>query len=205
MGEMKKAATNAEPGIVPPSKLSHIVLKTSRLVEMREWYMSVLGARVLYGNDRIAFLTFDKEHHRLALVQMDGLEKPAQFSTGLDHVAFTYDDLGTLLSTYKRLKAIGIAPRWPVNHGMTTSLYYQDPDGNRVELQFENYPTEDELLAFIEGPEFAANPMGGAFAPEELIRRFENGEPIYPLVRGIRDPKGPSPEQILKEMDLFRT
>jgi catechol 2,3-dioxygenase-like lactoylglutathione lyase family enzyme len=204
MGDTKMEVTNAATGIVPPSKLSHIVLKTSRFTQMREWYMAVLGARILYGNDRIAFLTFDKEHHRLALVRIDGLEKPARFSSGLDHVAFTYEDLGSLLATYKRLKAIGIEPRWPVNHGMTTSFYYQDPDGNRVELQFENYPSEDELLAFIEGPEFAANPMGSAFVPDELIRRFESGEPVYSLVRSIRDPSGPSPVQILKEMDLYR-
>ena len=187
-----------------PSKLSHIVLKTSRFGEMVDWYLTVLGARVVHGNDRIAFITYDDEHHRMAIVRMDGLEPRPAYAAGLDHVSFTYAQLGDLLETYKRLKAAGIEPRWPVNHGITTSFYYQDPDGNKVELQFENYPTEEEVLAYMNGPEFAANPLGSAFDPEELIKRFEAGEAVYALVRDNRDPGSPPPTQILSEMGLYR-
>jgi len=31
-----------------------------------------------------------------------------------------------------------------VNHRPTTSMYYRDPDGNRVELQIDNFPTAKE-------------------------------------------------------------
>jgi hypothetical protein len=171
---------------------------------MLDWYVCVLGARVVNGNDRIAFLTYDEENHRLALVRMDGLEERPRYAAGLDHVSFTYDDLGHLLSTYKRLREAGIEPRWPINHGMTTSFYYEDPDGNKVELQFENYPTEQEVMEYIEGPVFASNPLGSLFVPDELIERYEAGEPIYDLVRSNRNPEGPQPAKILEEMGLFR-
>jgi catechol-2,3-dioxygenase len=36
----------------------------------------------------------------------------------------------------------------PFNHGLTTSLYYRDPDGNKVELQVDNMTMEqaDEFM-----------------------------------------------------------
>jgi catechol 2,3-dioxygenase-like lactoylglutathione lyase family enzyme len=191
-------------GAKSPSKLSHIVLKTSRFREMVDWYLAVLNGRVVHGNDRIAFITYDEEHHRIAIVRMDDLDPRPAYAAGLDHVSFTYADLADLLTTYKRLRDIEIKPRWPVNHGITTSFYYQDPDGNKVELQFENYPTAEEVVAYMEGPEFAANPLGSAFDPEQLIARFESGEPVYALVHDNRDPQSPRPTQILSEMGLFR-
>lgn len=191
--------------VIPPSKFSHFVLKTGRYEEMRDWYMTVLGARVVQGNDRVAFLTYDNEHHRLAIVRVDDLEPRPRYASGLDHVSYTYEDLGQLLSTYRRLKAAGIEPRWPINHGVTTSLYYQDPDGNKVELQFENFPTDDELHAFFASEEFARNTLGGTFDPEDLVRRYESGEPVSSLVRQPADYRGPSPAEILRDMDLMRT
>ena len=188
-----------------PSKISHFVLKTSRFKEMVEWYMTVLMARIVQGTDHIAFFAYDGEHHRLAIVRIDDLQPRPQYACGLDHIAFTYNDLGALLGTYKRLKAAGIEPRWPLNHGSTTSFYYQDPDGNRVELMFENFPSEEETSAYMGGPEFDRNPLGGAFDPEELVRRYESGEEIYSLVRSNQMSSGPSPVEILTEMDLHRT
>ena len=44
---------------------------------------------------------------------------------------------GDLLDTYRRLKAKGIVPYWPIHHGFTVSLYYRDPDGNRMEFQVD--------------------------------------------------------------------
>ena len=43
------------------------------------------------------------------------------------------------MSTYARLKKAGIEPQFSINHGMTTSLYYPDPDKNMVELQVLGY------------------------------------------------------------------
>ena len=69
-----------------------------------------------------------------------------------------YAGLGDLLATYLRLKAHGILPHWPINHGVTTSMYYRDPDNNRVELQIDNFPTAEELQDYFRSAAFAANP-----------------------------------------------
>ena len=102
---------------------------------------------------------------------------------GLDHVAYTLNSLEELLSTYKRLKGEGIVPVWPINHGLTTSMYYEDPDGLRVEFQVENFDTKNELQAYMHSGAFAENPIGVEFDPEKLLERFENGDPIEELLK----------------------
>jgi hypothetical protein len=115
-------------------------------------------------------------HHRLALIHIPGLPLRDPDAVGTDHVAYAYNNLGELLSTYRRLKAVGIVPHWPINHGVTTSMYYRDPDNNRVELQIDNFPTPAELDGYFHSRAFAENPVGVTYDPEELCRRYEAGE-----------------------------
>jgi catechol-2,3-dioxygenase len=168
---------------IRPAKFAHAVFKTTRFETMKDWWCTVLGARVVFGNVFIAFLTYDDEHHRIALVNDTGLETRAERTAGLEHIAYTYATLGDLLATYERLKAAGITPYWCINHGPTTSMYYRDPDGNQVELQVDNFPTVEELDAFFRSGSFAANPIGVNFDPERLLERFRHGDPVSELVR----------------------
>lgn len=170
--------------MIVPTKLAHVVFRTRRLEELQRWYTTVLGARVVFANAFIAFLTYDDEHHRLALVQAPDLAPaPERPTVGLEHVAFTYAALGDLLATYERLKDEGILPYWCINHGPTTSLYYRDPDGNQVELQVDNFPTAEALHAWFRSGAFAQNPIGVVFDPDRLLARFRNGDPVAELVQ----------------------
>ena len=108
---------------IRPAKFAHAVFKTTRFETMKDWWCTVLGAHVVFGNAFIAFLTYDDEHHRIALVNDSGLETPAERTAGLEHIAYTYATLGDLLATYERLKARGITPYWCINPGPTTSMY----------------------------------------------------------------------------------
>src|ERR1700690_3942430 len=132
-----------------PKKLSHLVLQTNRRDEMVEWYCTVLGADLLYQNKFIAFISYDDEHHRVAFIDPGPLAEkaPSEGKTaraggevGLHHVAFTFDP-ESLADHYEELKGQGISPHRCVNHGMTTSMYYYDPDRNQVELLFDNFHT----------------------------------------------------------------
>ena len=147
------------------------------------WYQTVLGMEVVHRTAMIAFLTYDHEHHRMALVQTPVQTDLPSGARGLDHVAYTLRSLGELLSTYRRLQAVGITPGLPINHGPTTSMYYQDPDGNGVEFQVENFDTTEELQAYMESDAFIANPLGNPFDPEKLVERYERGDPIEELLR----------------------
>ena len=165
-----------------PTKMAHFVVRTGRYEETVRWYEAVLGAHVVFGNPMISFLTFDDEHHRIAVVHQPGIEQTAP-GAGIDHVAFTLGSLGDLLHTYKRLRAAGIAPYWTINHGPTTSMYYRDPNGVQVELQIDNFADVATLNAWMHSDAFAKNPVGVELDPDVLCQRFDRGDPLEELVQ----------------------
>jgi catechol-2,3-dioxygenase len=198
---MSKATLPAparERGRIAPSKLAHFVRKTSRREEMSLWYQTVLEAEVILENENFSFLTYDEEHHRVAILAMPGLEPPPPNAAGTDHIAFTYTNLADLLFTYQRLKKTEIEPYWCINHGPTTSFYYRDPDGNAVELQIDNFNSAQETAEWMASGEFNKNPVGIVFDPDELIERFESGVPVSELTRRPPLPDGVSPFDMVR-------
>jgi catechol 2,3-dioxygenase-like lactoylglutathione lyase family enzyme len=125
-------------------KFAHIVLQTNQLAAMRQWYCRVLDAHVVHEKGALCFITFDDEHHRIALFHPP-FQLPARtpMMVGLAHSAYTFPTLEALAEKYEALKNAGITQRVPVQHGVTTSLYYRDPDGDAVELQIDNWATPD--------------------------------------------------------------
>ena len=176
---------------MPPTKLAHVVFQTNQLSAMREWYCAVLGGRVVYENERLSFVTYDDEHHRVAFVDFGPLAPretrvelgpKATEQPGLHHTAFTFGSMRDLLDTYVRLRDREIRPFFCVNHGPTTSMYYRDPDGNRVELQIDNFATAEEGQAWMHSPAFDRNPIGVEYDPDQLVARFESGASLAELV-----------------------
>jgi len=194
----RRAKLSNTRGRVAPTQLAHIVRRTSRFDAMVQWHQTVLAAHVVHSDGMLAFLTYDQEHHRIAIAHIPGLEDQPQMAAGTDHVAFTHADLGDLLYTYARLKAEGIEPYWCINHGPTTSMYYKDPDGNRVELQVDNYPSAEETNRWMRSGAFAANPIGVVFDPDDLLARYQAGEPIETLTKRPSLPAGTTPFEMLR-------
>ena len=95
--------TNGKTAHTP--RISHMVLRTTCLQEMIDWYTTVFNAKVLFKSDFGAFLTYDDEHHRIALFAIPGVQKKAKNSSGLEHVAFIYPTFADWITTYERLKA----------------------------------------------------------------------------------------------------
>lgn len=176
-------------GKIAPAKLAHVVLKTApeRVATLSHWYKTVLEGEAMYETEMLAFITYDEEHHRVAILGIPGTRAHIDGVAGMHHMAFTYARLGDLLTTYKRLKGAGIAPQFCINHGPTTSLYYFDPDKNQIELQVDNVP-EARFAEYFDNGEFAANPIGITFDPDLLAARYERGEPEEVL---LKRPAGP--------------
>jgi catechol-2,3-dioxygenase len=64
-------------GRLAPSKIAHVVRRTARYQELRAWYETVLGARVVHADAQLAFLSYDDEHHRIAIANLPGIpEQP---------------------------------------------------------------------------------------------------------------------------------
>jgi hypothetical protein len=174
---------------VAPDLIAHWVVKSARTEEMVGWYGKVFGAEIVYQDEGITFLTWDDESHRLAII---AVPKPVRFlfpfakfrrkAYGIDHIALTFISLERLLENYVRLKRLGILPVWSINHGPTISLYYEDPDGVRLEFQVENFDAEN-TAAFFFTEEFAENPIGVNIDPDYLLSQLRNGVPHEELRR----------------------
>jgi catechol 2,3-dioxygenase len=112
-----------------------------------------------------------------------------------------------LLDAHVRLEAQGIVPHGCLDHGMTMSFYYVDPDGNSVELQcdeFGDWASSKDWMS--SSAEFAANPIGVPIDPalvaaardqgaqaDELHRRAYAGEFTPPEPLDLRLPQAVAP------------
>jgi len=190
--------TAASETAISPRKLAHVVLRTkSNFDAMVKWYCLVLGAKIVFNAGHLTFLSYDNEHHRIAIAAGGDLAERPRRAVGLDHIAFTYEDIDSLLTTYARLRQAGVLPFCCVNHGPTTSLYYHDPDQNRIELQVDNFADMTEATALMQ-QQFSINPVGVEFDPDELLARLRAGVDPADLIRPTRNPSPPTRELILK-------
>lgn len=158
--------------------LHHVNLKTKRLDEMIQWYGIVVGTTVTHKFEGGAWLSNDTANHRLALLADPTWEDdPDKLQhTGLHHTAYEYPSMNDLLNTYLRLKADAILPHACLDHGMTMSFYYRDPDGNSVELQYDVFGDWTASKRFMEtSPNFAEDPIGTPVDPELVVQARDRG------------------------------
>ncbi|KAK5050651.1 hypothetical protein LTR84_003933 [Exophiala bonariae] len=142
--------------VIRPAFLAHIVLRTAdntSFLAMVDFWVNFLDAEVTYQNEVLSFLSYDEEHHRVAIGIFPETIKRVGKPSGLAHVAFTYNSLQEL-----------------------AILYYYDPDGNEIEIQVDNFDSREEATAFFASVEFDENPIGVDFDPENLVARLQQGE-----------------------------
>jgi len=157
--------------------LGHVGLYCNDLPTMRQFYAETLGLTIS-DEDRqrgICFLSAapDSEHHELALVQA---KDPAQKTRNVQQVSFKVPDLESVREFYHRLRAAGMKIDRTVTHGIACSVYFYDPEDNRIELYYTTpYKVrqplgepidldqpDDALLAFARSFEETKGPPRGA-------------------------------------------
>ena len=176
-----------------PAKLAHVVLRTPRFAEMKRFYATILSATPAYENDLVSFMTYDEEHHRIGLINMPHLGDADGAKAGMEHFAFTFNDLPSLLAAYVHNKEDGIVPFWTINHGPTISMYYRDPDGNKVELQYDVFRDAKSVDAFFASGAYEENFMGIIFDPEKMLADYEAGTSVDVLTHRVNLPEGVTP------------
>lgn len=159
--------------------VSHYGLRVRDLAKMTAWYQKFLEAKIEHDMGFGVFMTFDDEHHRLVIFTDENTVPKDPNAAGVEHVALGLPDFLSLADSYQRLKAHGITPTLPVNHGFTTSLYYEDPEGNQIELSVDNFATKEECRAWMRSERMAQlmEPpnFGNVFDPEEFVRLVRSG------------------------------
>ncbi len=122
---------------LPNAQLTHVGVYVRDLDGMIDFYVQTLGMVVSDRGDhplggKIAFLTrTTQEHHQLVLAS--GLPAEEKFNR-INQISFrvaTLDDLRTFDGI---LRERGIAVLRTANHGNAWSIYFFDPEGNKVEI-----------------------------------------------------------------------
>ena len=187
---------NSETVIHPT--LQHIGLLTGNLQRLVDWYKLVLGMRAIHTADnpigapvsnpashlKAAFLSNDEMSHRFAVIEVPGLVADSERSKHqrLQHVAFEFGTLDELLGTYARLKALGIVPQFSVDEGPQTGFYYEDPDGNSIEINVCNYSERWAAIEHMQtSAEFDRRPLGVHLDPDSMIAAREAGATPWEL------------------------
>ncbi len=167
-----------------PYKFAHIGLRTHDLATARSWYLKVLDGKPVFENDRVCFMAYDEEHHRVVLFHDPDFKKPAKPRSGgpLHHFTYTFATLDDLLDKHTVLREAGIEPIYCLNHGPTLSMYYADPMNNSVELQIDTM-TMDQAFEFMYSDVFKKNFTGIPFDPVELAARRRAGASFDAIVK----------------------
>lgn len=175
------------PGEAPsPTALIHTSLGTDKNFEkMVDFYMRFFNCHVVNyrdkrgaGGARAAFISYDNRDHRFAILERTG----CSFATGrggVAHMAFQYKSLKDLVRLYRQAKAWGINPVHCINHGQSTSFYYEDPDGNEIETYIDNFDTPEECTHwkhwFQYRPGLDFDMSLGSFDPDDMGRLVDEG------------------------------
>lgn len=120
-----------------PTELGHVHLKVRDVDRAVEFYCDLLGLDVTERAGRYAFLTFGEHHHDVALQEVGSDASPSSGrGVGLYHAAFEVEDEEALRETYRRLREKGVEVS-PVDHRISKALYFDDPDGNGLEVYLD--------------------------------------------------------------------
>lgn len=177
-------------------RFGEVVLRTSQYTAMKSWYTKVLNTDPMFESERknttgpgmrqMCLIRSYSEFpftETLAIFDFGELRQNDQTVSGMDHFQMQFASIDDLFDRYEALAAQGIVPIRSANHGPSTSFYYRDPDGNRVELSVKNYATEAETVAFMQSEAFHKNPAGIDVDPAEYVRRYREGMSLEELRR----------------------
>ncbi len=124
---------------MPIQRVGHVVLKMRDLDAAKKFYGDILGMKIADEREGFGvFFRFDDYHHDIAVFKVDeDAASPEQNQVGLAHVALIADQFETVKSMYQRLKAQGVEGIRTADHGVTKSVYFNDPEGNQLEIYCE--------------------------------------------------------------------
>jgi len=116
------------------NKVGHVVLNVKDVEASAKFYTEALGMEVMRLREgNAAFLSFGTQHHDIALFK--ATEDAEMGALGLNHIAFQIEGGETeLRQLYGRLVQHGAKVDYTTDHGITHSVYFFDPDGNRLEI-----------------------------------------------------------------------
>jgi catechol 2,3-dioxygenase len=127
-------------------RVGHLVLRVKDIERSKRFFEEVLRFPVVAQNERgMVFFSTDVEdnHHMLALMPAkDGATMPSPDHVGMQHVSFELANFAELQEAYRLFKEKGVNVCYTTYHGISKSIYFNDPDGNMLEV-YCNVPPEE--------------------------------------------------------------
>ncbi len=122
--------------------IGHINLYVTDQERSRWFYGDVLGFKVAEQDPEHGgvFMTLGQNFHTLDFAQHPNpasVQKPQRGQVGLIHIAFEVPTYEALREAYVSLLDNGIAVDHATNHANQRSIYFNDPDGNGLEIYYE--------------------------------------------------------------------
>jgi catechol-2,3-dioxygenase len=167
---------------IPRAAFSHVGIHVHDLPAMEDFYTRFLGLVVTdrgpldtsLGMLDFVFLSRDpREHHQLVLASGRPAETPFNV---LNQISFRLESLADLRTLHERLKGFPVSDVVPINHGNALSVYFRDPEGNRVELFIDTpwYVTQPLRIRF----DFAESDEALMRWAEATVRKLPGFRPV---------------------------
>lgn len=136
-------------------RIAHVVIKVRDMEKSLDFYTRVLGLKVMGEIPPVVkFLSTGRDHHELGIAEVgaDAVPVGPFHQLGMEHFSFRLANDDDLREAYDTLLRENVKIAYTVNHGVTKSVYFYDPDGNQLEVYSDNSP--EEVATF-------ENPYGG--------------------------------------------
>jgi catechol-2,3-dioxygenase len=194
---MSSQQSEAPSAAVAPAGVNHVVLNVRDIEESHKFWTEIVGLTQVaelqsrpgrptppkmrfYSADHDGKLT----HHDIALVESPNVPPASEWvladgRVAINHVALTMPSREAWLKQLAFLQSRGVKFNWRVNHGVTHSVYINDPNGYGVEFLYElpREMWENDIQGAIdylhnlptEGPEALADPESPSFGMKEPV------------------------------------
>ena len=194
---MSSTPSEAPAAAVTPAGINHLVLNVRDIEESHKFWTEIVGltqvAELRARADRptppkMRFYSADHNgkltHHDIALVESPNVPPASEWvladgRVAINHVALTMPNREAWLKQLAFLQSRGVKFNWRVNHGVTHSVYINDPNGYGVEFLYElpREMWENDIQGAIdyldnlptEGPEALADPESPSFGAKEPV------------------------------------
>ena len=147
-----------------PPRLSHVGLYVTDVPKMIDFYTNVLGFVVSdrAEDGRITFLSRNpSDHHQVVLVRGRTTDAAVPM---VQQVSFNVGTLANVQRAFRKVREAGCKVIDPRCHGNAWSVYFSDPEGNRIEM-------------FCDTPWYVPQPLGFEIdlgkSEDELYRETE--------------------------------
>jgi len=141
-------------------RIGHVALRVADPQRSKAFYSGILGFEVVEEdpNHGAIFMTLGEDGHTVDLFPdlNAGLATPGSPKAGMHHLAFQVESFEDLRLAYFQLQDSGVSIRRAMDHVTQQSIYFSDPDGNGLEIYFEE---PDALDTFRSGREDSDAPL----------------------------------------------